>query len=294
MCHKMEKTSLDSIKFPEFGNSIESNNLKDSKKADSSENLNMQNPKKKPHKNQKNIANDIITINDDAIFIADSHTQENRDSLVLKLNNLSNIPSQIFLVGDISNMLIGGIKSSVATNKNLIDSLHTLSQKSQLIYFEGNHDFDLEPILPNIKKIPRISQPILANYKNNNILLAHGDLFLDAKYEIYIRILTSKKTISFLRILDIVSCGKIYAFIRKKVENKKIKLPYNADSIIKSRIQSYRNYLKSQNLSIDMIIEGHFHIGKIAKNKDFTYIALSSFYYDETAFNIKNNCFSVI
>lgn len=235
-----------------------------------------------------------ISINYDAIFIADSHTQNNRDALIFKLNNLSSIPSQIFLLGDISNLLIGGIKSSVESNKDLIDALQNLSLKSQIIYFEGNHDFDLAPILPNIIKIPRYSQPIVADYKNSKILLAHGDLFLDKKYEIYIRILTSKKIIKFLSVIDSVICGKIYNFIRKKVEQKKINFPQNEDSIIERRISIYMDYIKSRNLNIDMVVEGHFHIGKIAKNRDFVYVALPSFYYEGSIFDIKNDCFSVL
>ena len=46
-----------------------------------------------------------IHINDDAIFIADSHIQKNRDALIYKLNNLDSIrqkiPSQIVFLGDI-------------------------------------------------------------------------------------------------------------------------------------------------------------------------------------------------
>lgn len=212
----------------------------------------------------------VLQIYNDAIFIADSHTQNNRDALIFKLENLSNIPSQIFLLGDIANLLVGGIKSSVESNINLINSLHRLSQQSQIIYFEGNHDFNLEPILPNIIKIPRISQPVMANHKNIKILLAHGDLFLDKTYEAYIRILTSKKTIAILRVLDFITCGRLYSAIRKKVEIKKIRFPQDIDSLLNHRINTYSNYLKSHNLDIDMVIEGHFHMGRIAKSSDFT------------------------
>lgn len=238
--------------------------------------------------------NEILEINDDTIFIADSHAQGNRDSLISKLNNLPKIPSQIFLVGDISNILVGGIKRSVEYNKNIIDLLQYLSSKTQLIYLEGNHDFNLNNILPNIKKIPRKNQPIIAKYNNLNVLISHGDIFLNQQYEIYIRIITAESTIKFLNFINSLSKNKIYDFIHKKVEAKKIIFPNNKESIIKERITKYQKYIKSNNLEINIIIEGHFHIGEINKNKDFAYIGLPSFYYNGSAFNIKNMKFTIL
>lgn len=239
-----------------------------------------------------------MQINDDAIFIADSHSQKNRDALLYKLNNIGKIrqkiPSQIILLGDIANLLIGGMDSSEIINKDFIKCIKNLD--SQIIYFEGNHDFNLANIFDtkNIKIINRKLQPTIAHYKNKNILLAHGDIFLDKKYEFYINTITSNKTISLLNCIDSMSNGKFFNLANSKVEAKIIKYPYDTDSLINSRISAYRSYIKALDTKIDMIIEGHFHIGKIIINKDFMYVAMPSFCHNAKIFNIQNEEFEII
>ncbi len=237
-------------------------------------------------------------LNDDAVFIADSHIQKNRDALIYKLNNLKNtiskIPSQIVLLGDISNLLVGGIKNSEKENKEFIKCIKSIG--TQIIYFEGNHDFNLSKIFnqENITIIDRSSQPLIADYKNKKILLAHGDIFLNKKYELYINTITSKKMISFLNYVDYISKGNIFNLIQKKVKAKTIKYPDNSKSIVDNRIIKYREYIKSQNIKIDMIIEGHYHIGKIINNKDFTYVSMPSFYHNAEIFDIQSKKFIII
>lgn len=265
----------------------------------------------------------ILEIKSDAIFIADSHTQcfaqHGRDSLLLVLEKmLDSAPSQIFLMGDISNILVGNLKSSLKSNEKLLNAIDSLSKKAQIIYFEGNHDFNLERILPNIIKIPRKNQPQLARFGDKSALIAHGDIFLDKKYEIYIKMLSAKMSAKILNALDLATFGRLYAFIEKKVQSKKIRLLSDECAIkmlIKRRIQSYQNYILRHNLRVDFVIEGHFHLGKIvldsanhinsaesrkisaklsldsanfAESTPFSYISLPAFYPQNLAFQIKN------
>lgn len=213
----------------------------------------------------------ILEIKDDAIFIADSHTQcfaqHGRDSLLLVLEKLlDSAPSQIFLMGDISNILVGNLKSSLKSNEKLLNAIDSLSQKAQIIYFEGNHDFNLERIMPSVIKIPRKNQPQIAHFGKKTALIAHGDIFLDKKYEIYIKMLSAKMSAKILNALDLATFGRLYALIEKKVQSKKIRLLHDECAIktlIKRRIQSYQNYISRKNLRVDFVIEGHFHLGKI-------------------------------
>ena len=213
----------------------------------------------------------ILEIKDDAIFIADSHTQcfaqHGRNSLLLVLEKmLDSAPSQIFLMGDISNILVGNLKSSLKSNEKLLNAIDLLTQKAQIIYFEGNHDFNLECILPSVIKIPRKNQPQIAHFGDKSALIAHGDIFLDKKYEIYIKMLSAKMSAKILNALDLATFGRLYALIEKKVQSKKIRLLSDECAIqmlIKRRIQSYENYILRHNLRVDFVIEGHFHLGKI-------------------------------
>ena len=237
-----------------------------------------------------------LDINDDAIFIADSHIQKNRDALIHKLNYLHTTrqknPSQIILLGDISNLLVGGIESSHKINKGLIECLKHLP--SQIIYFEGNHDFNIGCILDSIITIPRVSQPIIARYKDKTVLLAHGDIFLNKKYEWYIKTITSKAIISLLGYVDSITRGKIFDIINDKIKAKAIRYPKDIESIVNSRIQSYKRYIKSLDKRIDMVIEGHFHLGRILHTKDFTYIAMPSFYHEAKIFDIQEERFEIL
>lgn len=246
----------------------------------------------------------MLEISNDAIFIADSHTQccsqNRRDSLVLSLEKmLDSPPSQVFLLGDISHILVGNLKSSIESNKTLLRAIDSLTQKAQIIYFEGNHDFNLEGIMPSVMKIPRKNQPLLAKFGDKTALIAHGDIFLDKKYEIYIKILSAKVSAKILNALDCATFGWLYGKIEKKVQSKKIRLLSDEDAIcalVKKRIQSYENYIARENLRVDLVIEGHFHLGKIiakdsresATKSNFSYVALPSFYPQNFAFRIAN------
>lgn len=268
-------------------------------------------------------------INKDAIFIADSHfmplhlqplpeqgevaSKALLDYFKTLLKNPAQIPSQIFLMGDITHLLLGCVKSSVDTHKELLDSICTLSQVSQVWWFEGNHDFGLNALqkraeFSKIHFIPRSKQPLAFNYINEsashlestkesqNVLLAHGDLFLNKKYELYIRCMQTKIMRWLLALLDSVTFGNLYTFIAKKVNHNTIRQgKTDIESFAKKRICAYNTYLqnaikKAQALAdeqIDMIIEGHFHIGKAYKGESL-YISLPSFYLTRSIFSIES------
>lgn len=234
-----------------------------------------------------------IEIQKGAIFIADSHAQNGRDALLGALKRLRDsrkIPPQIFFMGDIANMLVGNLKTSREKNADLIRAIEVLGESSQVFYFEGNHDFALEKILPNAQKFARDAQPVLARFGAKKGLLAHGDIFCGAKYEIYIRTLTSNAARFALNALDLASFGRIYNVLEKQISRKKLRIldsESKAQKILKSRALAYKNYLDSRNLGADFIIEGHFHLGKILDSrrilgdlsaKNFQIIALPAFF----------------
>ena len=268
-------------------------------------------------------------IHKDAIFIADSHfmplhlqplpeqgevaSKALLDYFKTLLKNPAQMPSQIFLMGDIAHLLLGGVKSSVDTHKELLDSICTLSQVSQVWWFEGNHDFGLNALqkraeFSKIHFIPRSKQPLAFSYINEsvshlestkesqNVLLAHGDLFLNTKYELYIRCMQTKIMRWILAFLDFVTFGNLYTFIAKKVNHNTIRQgKADIESFAKKRIYAYNAYLQnavknSQALAdeqIDTIIEGHFHIGKAYKGESL-YISLPSFYLTRSIFSIES------
>ena len=259
-------------------------------------------------------------IKNDAIFIADSHfmpldmplNEKGRDAsqaLLAYFENLNNnphtIPSQIFLMGDIAHLLLGGVDSSHRANHALLAHIESLSQKSQIWWFEGNHDFGLKasfkglPCLESVYLIPRTEQPKAFIYESQNtkkhLLLAHGDILLTEQYEFYIRLMNTRYLRFLIYLLDNVTFGNLYHSIAKKVNHNTIRVgKVSMEHFAPMRINAYRTYMQhiiqGKMQDIDVIIEGHFHIGKTYKgnNDETLYVSLPSFYVSRSIFDIKS------
>lgn len=244
-------------------------------------------------------------INKDAIFIADSHfiasesaTSQNKPLLDLLKALIQTPPSQVFLMGDIAHILIGAIQSSTQANAPLIDILSELDQHTYIWWFEGNHDFCLSSLqsrMPNTHFIPRAKQPIAFCYAHHSsykkALLAHGDIFLDSGYECYIHTLTSPLMIFCLRILDRVTFGGLYKLVGQIINRKPIRKG-NAEfeAFTHKRTKAYQHYLAQRKTDEipDLIIEGHFHLGRFSSSDKTLYISLPSFNITRSIFDIES------
>ncbi|RDU68949.1 hypothetical protein CQA62_04945 [Helicobacter cholecystus] len=225
-----------------------------------------------------------LKLNSDALFIADSHYnhQNSRDLLGYLHLLFDHPPSQIVLFGDIAQVLVGNLKSSLKANIELIDLLSSF-EKTQMIWLEGNHDFALSALqkkgyLNNTTMIPRQCQPLLAEFEGKSYYLAHGDLFLGIGYELYARILRHSQEILWL--IDWLSGGEIYEEFEEKLYSKAIRQEnFHFFEFSARRIMAYQKYARKQGVKIDGIIEGHFHIGKKIEIKGIKYISLPAFYF---------------
>ena len=201
-------------------------------------------------------------IKDDAIFIADSHYNKHRISLEVLLNKILNNEietSQIFLMGDMFDFLSYEIKYFLKINQNIITLINKLSKKKEIIYFEGNHDFDIKKIFFNIKVINRKEQYTLYKYNNQKVYLAHGDIYSSLSYDIFTSILRNKSFLKFLNMIDINN------FISKYFENRLINKTICHD--FKSFSTFAKNRINKYNINKDdLIIEGHFHQGNTYEN----------------------------
>lgn len=230
-----------------------------------------------------------LKLNSDAIFIADAHFNPiNATNLLDYLHSLITLPSQIILMGDIAQILLGNLKSSIKSNRHLLLGLDNLEQRgAQVIWLEGNHDFFLSSIKKfNLLKkalfIPRKQQPLLAMHQEKIYALAHGDLFLNRSYMLYINILT--KIPKIFQCIDYLSAGEIYEDFEEKLQHKAItKHSCHFFEFASKRIELYQKYIKTP---IQGIIEGHFHIGKKLELYGTTYVALPSFYFNPKGIKI--------
>ena len=221
-----------------------------------------------------------LDIKDDAIFIADSHYNKNRIEFELFLDDIiakKIKTSQLFLMGDMFDFLSSYIKYFIKINQSVINKINIISLDIQIIYLEGNHDFNLQDIFPNVKVIKRENQPLIVQNQNKKIAISHGDIFTPIGYNIYTKIIRNNyilKLLNFLDINNIITKTLELKLIKKNICNKLD----NFNTFALKRIEEYSH------LKVDIIIEGHYHQGKSYEK----YINIPSFACSNLYTNIKD------
>ena len=190
-------------------------------------------------------------------------------------------PSQLLLVGDIFDALFGEIPQTYKDNQKVITLLNQLSNSLEIIYFEGNHDFNIKNIFPNIIVLKRQDQPTLFSFEDKKVAILHGDYNMGYGYEIFSAFLRNRYLLKGLNFINFLCLNcvmkKLQAHLAKKDNCKKIP---NFIDVIKQR---YTN--KNQ---FDFIVEGHFHQNKTFLFDNFTYINLASFACNQRYFIVKS------
>jgi len=210
-----------------------------------------------------------LSIKQGAIFVADSHFNvKNRELLTLleKIEKNEIKTSQIFLMGDMIDFISGESRYFVKQNIEVIELLNKLSTTIEIIYLEGNHDYNLKSLFPNINVIKRENQPLLAKLGEKTVSLSHGDNFVNWKYDLYCNFI--RNTI-FLRVMNFID---INFFISKKIEEALVKKSIchkmrNFEEIVSKRLKNY---------DTDLVIEGHYHQGDSYTFNNKMYINIPS------------------
>jgi len=210
-----------------------------------------------------------LSIKQGAIFVADSHyNQKNKQFLIFleKLKNREIKTSQLFLMGDMIDFISGESRYFIKQNSAVIELLNILSNEIEIIYLEGNHDYNLKTLFPKIKVVKRENQPLLAKFENTTISLSHGDNFINWKYDFYCKFIRNTIFLRFMNLID-------FNFsISKKIENALVKKNIchkmnNFEQIVTKRLKNYNT---------DVVIEGHYHQGDIYVIDNKKYINIPS------------------
>jgi len=223
----------------------------------------------------------MLSLQKNAIFIADSHYNSKRVdlfNLLIKIKNREVETTQLYLMGDMFDFLTYKFNYFVKQNQKVIDLINQLSNEIEIIYFEGNHDFKIYKLFPNIKIIAREQQPLKIVYKDKNISLSHGDIFTPKIYDIFTKLIRSDLFISIINFIDInfwFSKKLEYKLLNKKICHKQ----KGFDDFIKERVESYAS---------DLIIEGHYHQGVIKDD----YINVPSLACDNRYIQFSKDIFS--
>lgn len=258
-------------------------------------------------------------IKENAIFIADSHFKVADNAF---LDFLANIPDncQIFFMGDIFHFLLGEVDSSICENADLINMISHLSCNHEIFFLEGNHDFYLKKLWShrikkysekicnekNIKIFPYYTQPIVMNsYDNHTCILAHGDLWISNFYNLYRRLLYNPFVMSFFRILDKVSFGRVYERVSARINSRNIYgfsfFRQDFEDFMKDRIDTYKHFILNPIASSNAdlrhrfcIIEGHFHLGMNMSVDNIVYNSLNSCYLDKLYLTLRHGRIEVL
>lgn len=202
-----------------------------------------------------------LSIKKGAIFVADSHYNEKNQqflSLLQKLKSKEIKTSQLFLMGDMFDFISGESKYFIKRNQKLIDIINELSNTIEVIYLEGNHDYNMHTLFSKVKVYKREKQPINATFEGKSVSLAHGDIFTPWHYDLYCKIIRNRVLLRFLNMIDYNNfiSKKIYYALQKKNICSKMK------SFEEFALRRLINYKSS------IVIEGHFHQGKSYNKED--------------------------
>jgi len=216
-------------------------------------------------------------IKEHALFIADAHYPHHGDAFLDLLQNIDNKrikTSQLFLMGDIFDLLFGYNEYIKTFSQEAIHQINQLSKKIEIIYIEGNHDFCLKEVFPNIKVYNRREQPLHYKLGEQDVYLSHGDKHKTGfGYNFYSNILRQKTTLTLLRPFE-------KQIINHRMKKLKVKSICGEFTNYQERFDAIREYYPKNCL----IIEGHFHQGLIHQN----YISLPSLACQKYVAIVKN------
>jgi len=219
-----------------------------------------------------------------ACIITDAHYSQKRPQLLAFFQAIYNkeiaVP-QLILLGDIFDALFGSITYTCQENREMITLLEAIAKDTEVIYFEGNHDFNLKKVFKNITVFPLAMQPVLASYEGKKIYFAHGDFDGKMGYKLYTALIRNQAVLYLLWAIDTlfnhIILKKLEAYLDKKDDCKELVW---FDEFIENRFQ--------KRFACDYFIEGHFHQNKTILLEDFTYINLAAFACNQRYFIVKS------
>ncbi|WP_024954976.1 UDP-2,3-diacylglucosamine diphosphatase [Sulfurospirillum arcachonense] len=227
-----------------------------------------------------------LKINNGAIFIADAHEDENNEDFYNFLKQIDSKKiqaSQLFLMGDMFDLLVGKVNYGVSKYKKYIELIEKISCSIEVIYYEGNHDFSLSTLFKNVKVIPIENQPTKALLEDGTVVyLSHGDKYGDLIHKIYTKLIRSNGVLKVLNMIDMMTNNTI----SKNIENAQLKKHLckkieNFEDIISAKLFHYKALKNSY------ILEGHYHQNYKFKRNDINYINLPSFACKQSYFIVE-------
>ena len=230
-------------------------------------------------------ANSAIELLEGAFVVSDAHYSTLRPELLDFIKDIHSKklqPTQLILMGDIFDTLFGGVPYTQERNAEIIKLLNEISFGIEVIYLEGNHDFNLKKIFPHVKVFPISQQPVKCLYNHKKILLAHGDIENDLGYRVYTSLIRNRAVLFFLAMLDYLSKHYILKRLDEYLSTKEdCKEFVGLEKFIYERLVN--------KYTCDYFIEGHYHQNRTIEYEAFIYINLGVFACNQRYFIVKSS-----
>lgn len=232
------------------------------------------------------MSHEPFTLQEGAILVADAHCSEAHPEFPDFLRRLESgeiTTPQLVLMGDIFDLLFGPVVLTVQRNREAIDRINALAQKIDVCYLEGNHDFQLRELFPDVRLFPLEQQPVYMACGNETVALAHGDLALGGGYNLYTRFIRSKTVLRLLNRLDCMRNHFIVHWLDTRLGGK--------DNC--RRLDGFEAYIagRIKRLGLrrcDLFIEGHFHQNRGFKTAGIRYFNLGAFACNQRVFIVQS------
>jgi len=223
-----------------------------------------------------------VTIKSGAFVIADAHYSSLRPELLEFIKAIASkklLPTQLIFMGDVFDALFGNVTYTCEKNSEIIELINSISLEIEVIILEGNHDFNLKNIFLNAKIFTLAKQPVLCNFNEKRVYIAHGDFDVGIGYKIYTLLIRNSYLLWFLSLIDTLSSHHIIKKLDKKLDKKEdCKDFIGFENFILQRLEDkYR---------CDYFIEGHYHQNRVLKLKNFSYINLAAFACNQRYFSV--------
>ena len=225
-----------------------------------------------------------VTIQEGALFIADAHDCTQRAFFLSFLHDIAkNPPPQLFLMGDMFDLLIGDVRYGLHKYAHYITLLERIAQTCEVYYFEGNHDFNLKNYFSHVRVIGIKEQPILGLLPTGKtVLLSHGDKYGDFIHRTYTSIIRNPLVLKVLNAIDITFNYAISKKIESNQQKKALCRTISAfETLISKKLPLYPN--------ADVIAEGHYHQNRSFHISNTFYINFSSFACNQSYFCVQSS-----
>ncbi len=231
------------------------------------------------------MSHNSFEIKEGALLIADAHYSEHRGELlelIERIHAKKILPSQLILMGDIFDALFGGVSYTEKKNRKMIRLINEISSSMEVLYLEGNHDFNLHEYFHSLTVVPQKAQPLVCSLRGKKVALAHGDFDGNFSYRLYCSIIRNRGVVKLLTLFDTLFAHpilkKLDAYLLKKEDCREF-VGFMA-FIERRRLERY---------GCEVFIEGHYHQNKQFKFENFTYINLGAFACNQRYFVVKSS-----